>query len=104
MTNRSEIIQKDMEDKAYKEDKSVLPMQHEVESKINALEYYNSLSEGDKLSFQEQIKKKKIRENYATYVQYIYGDNYIMTPFHKILCSICQTDNSIIKFFEIHIM
>jgi len=97
MTNRSEIIQQDMEDKAYKKDKSVLPMQHEVESKINAVEYYNSLSESDKLSFKRQIEMKRLRENYASYVQYIFGDNYIMTTFHKILCSICQTAVNKIK-------
>ena len=91
MVNRSELIKEDKEKKAYKEDKSILPQAHEVESKINALEYYNNLSDADKLSFQDQIKKKKLRENYASYIQYVYGDTYIMTNFHKVLCSICQS-------------
>jgi len=91
MANRKELIQQDMKDKTYKKDKSILPMEHEIESKINALDYYNNLSDSDKLSFQEQIQKKKIRENYSAYVKYIFGDNYIMTPFHKMLCSICQS-------------
>ena len=90
MTKRSEIIKEDMKEKSYKKDNSVLPMEHEVESKINAVDYYNNLSESEKAEFQEQIKKKKLRENYASYVQYIFGENYIMTDFHKLLCSIGQ--------------
>ena len=91
MVDRSEIIKKDKKDKSYKKDKSILPMEHEVESKINAVDYYNNLSDADKVEFQEQIKKKKLRESYANYIQYVYGDNYIMTNFHKVLCSICQS-------------
>ena len=91
MVNRSELIKQDKKEKSYKKDKSVLPQQHEVEQKINALEYYNNLSDADKVAFQEQIKKKKLRENYASYVQYVFGDNYIMTNFHKVLCSIGQS-------------
>lgn len=90
MENRSELINQDKKEKSYKKDKSILPMEHEVESKLNAVEYYNSLSEADKLSFQEEIQKKKLRENYASYIQYIYGDSFIMTKFHKTLCAICQ--------------
>lgn len=91
MVNRSELIKQDKKEKSYKKDKSVLPQQHEVEQKINALEYYNNLSDADKVAFQEQIKKKKLRENYASYVQYVFGENYIMTNFHKVLCSIGQS-------------
>lgn len=90
MVNRSELIKKDKKEKSYKKDKSVLPLEHEVESKINAVDYYNNLSDVEKVEFQEQIKKKKLRENYASYVQYVFGNNYIMTDFHKLLCSIGQ--------------
>lgn len=90
MVNRSELIKEDIKAKSYKKDRSILPMEHEVESKINAVDYYNNLSDAEKVEFQEQIKKKKLRENYASYVQYIYGDNYIMTRFHRTLCAICQ--------------
>lgn len=90
MVNKEEIKKKRKES-AYKRNKSALPIENEVENKLKGLEYYNSLSESEKLEFQEEIKKKKLRENYASYVQYIYGDNYIMTPFHKTLCAICQT-------------
>ena len=90
-TSRKESIKQDMKDSAYKKDKSALPIEHETESKINAVEYYNNLSDSEKLEFKEQLKKKKLRENYASYVQYIYGEYYIMTKFHKVLCAICQT-------------
>ena len=91
MENRKELIKQDKKEKSYKKDKNPIPQAHEVESKINALEYYNNLSDADKKSFQEQIQKKKLRENYASYVKYVVGENYIMTDFHKVLCSICQS-------------
>ena len=83
-------LKEDKKAKSFHEDKSVLPIEHEVESKLNAIDYYNSLSDADKQSFQEEIQKKKLRENYASYVQYVFGENYIMTDFHKLLCSIGQ--------------
>ena len=91
MANRKELIKEDMKKKAYKKDKSVSPLEHENEQKINALNYYNNLNETEKAEFQEQLKKKKIRENYLTYLKYIYGDNYVITDFHKILASIGQS-------------
>ena len=85
------LINEDKKEKEFKEIKQTFnPLENEVESKLNALSYYNNLSESDKLSLQNEIKKKKLRDNYASYVQYIYGDNYIMTKFHKTLCAICQ--------------
>lgn len=89
MINKEEL-HKDKKEKAYHKSKSILPMEQEVETKLNAVDYYNNLSEADKKSFQEEIKKKKLRENYASYVQYVFGDNYVMTDFHKLLCSIGQ--------------
>lgn len=91
MTDISNAIKEDKKNKSYKKDKSVLPQEHEVEQKINALDYYNNLSDADKREFQEQIKKKKLREDYGAYVQYVFGDTYTMTRFHKVLCSICQS-------------
>lgn len=90
MINRSEKIKEDKKEKSYKVDKSVLPQQHEVEQQINAIEYYKNLSDADKLSFQKQLEMRKLRDNYASYVQYVFGENYIMTKFHKVLCGICQ--------------
>jgi len=62
----------------------------QLERDRQALEYYNNLSEIDKMSFQNEIKKKRIRQSYASYVKYVYGDYYKMTPFHTKLCSLCQ--------------
>ena len=64
-----EKIKNYKKERAYKKDKSVLPQQHEIEQKLNAVDYYNNLSDAEKLEFQDQIKKKKLRENYAAYVQ-----------------------------------
>ena len=83
MVNRKDLIKQDKKEKAYKKDKSVLPMEHETEQKIKAVDYYNNLSDAEKLEFQDQINKKKLRESYASYVQYVFGDNYVMTDFHK---------------------
>ena len=63
----------------------------QLERDRKALEYYNNLSDIEKYSFQEELRKKRIRDNYANYVQYVYGDNYTMTKFHKALCNIAQT-------------
>ena len=85
-----EKIKEDKEEKSYKKDKSILPQVHEVEQKINAVEYFNNLSERDKVSLKHQIEMRKLRDNYASYVQYTFGANYIETKFHKMLCAICQ--------------
>lgn len=90
MMKRSELIDKDIEDKKFKKVKTYTEQEQETESKINAINYYDNLSEADKLSLQNEIKKKKLRDNYASYVQYVFGDNYVMTDFHKLLCSIGQ--------------
>ena len=89
MVNKKTLNEKRKE-KAYKRNKSNLPIEQEVENKLTGVEYYNSLSDAEKHQFQEEIKKRTLRENYASYVQYIFGENYIMTDFHKLLCSIGQ--------------
>ena len=58
--------------------------------KAKAINYYDNLSESDKLAFQKELQKKKIRDNYALYLKYIYGDNYKLTRFHLLLASIAQ--------------
>ena len=60
------------------------------EDKAKAINYYDNLSDSDKLAFQKEIKKKKIRDNYVNYLKYIYGENYKLTKFHLLLASICQ--------------
>lgn len=91
MNSRKDLIEKDIDSKKFKVNNSPNKLESETENKINAIEYYNNLTESEKLSFQHEIKKKKLRDNYASYVQYIFGENYKMTPFHKVLCSICQS-------------
>ena len=88
--NRSDFIREEQKRKAYKKDKSILPQEHEVEQKINAIEYYNNLSDADKLEFQDQIKKKSVREHYANYLQYVYGDKYVFTAFHLQLAKLAE--------------
>ena len=62
----------------------------EVEAKISAVEYYNSLSDFQKREFDKELQKKKIRENYVNYLKYVYGDRYIITRFHLALANIAQ--------------
>ena len=61
MVNRSELIKQDKKRKSYKKDKSILPIEHEIEQKLNAVKYYEGLSDAEKLEFKEEIKKKKLR-------------------------------------------
>ena len=63
----------------------------DTDNKVSTIEYYNSLSDSEKLEFQEQIKKKKLRDNYISYLKYIYGENYTITRFHRFLANVCQS-------------
>lgn len=90
MINKDKI-DNEIKDKTYKRVESFNPVEKEVENKLNAIEYYNNLSDADKLSLKNEIRKKKIRDNYLTYLKYIYGDTYIITKFHKALASVGQS-------------
>lgn len=63
----------------------------ETEAKISALDYYNSLSDIQKREFDKELQKKKIRESYITYLKYVYGEIYKITPFHKALADIGES-------------
>jgi len=65
--------------------------QKEIETKLSALDYYNSLSESEKREFDRELQKKKVRENYITYLKYVYGKNYIITKFHLALSNIAES-------------
>ena len=65
----------------------------QAEDKQKSIEYFNSLSEADKLAFKEELKKKEIRESYVKYLKYVYGKTYILTRFHVLLATIC--DNAV---------
>ena len=91
-TNLKEQIDNEIERTSYKKPNPALSgVAHEIESKINALDYYSNLSESEKLAFKEQLAKKKATTSYITYLKYVYGNNYIITPFHKVIASICQS-------------
>lgn len=72
-------------------------LQAETETKVNALNYYNSLTDLQKKQFQEELKKKEIRNSYIKYLKYVYGENYTLTRFHTMLASVCQ---SVVKRVE----
>lgn len=65
----------------------------QAEDKQKSIEYFNSLSEADKIAFKEELKKKEIRESYVKYLKYVYGNTYILTRFHVLLATIC--DNAV---------
>lgn len=58
--------------------------------KAKGINYYNSLSDSEKLAFQKELKKKEIREDYAKYLKYVYKDNYTITKYHMLLIKICE--------------
>lgn len=105
MEKIKQAIKEDKKAKSYKKDKDPREQVHEVEQKLNAVKYYESLSDSDKLAFKEQLEKKKLRENYASYVKYIFGDNYIMTKYHRTLCAICQNaEERIVRGEQVRIL
>lgn len=69
----------------------------DVEDKVNGIEYYNNLTESEKVAFQRQVQLKKVRDNYLYYLKYIYGDNYKITRFHTLLSKIAE---SVVKRIE----
>ena len=66
-------------------------LEKEVETKLSALEYYNSLSEVEKREFDKELEKKKIRDNYIQYLKYVYGKNYTITKFHAALSNVAES-------------
>jgi predicted phage terminase large subunit-like protein len=63
---------------------------NEQEPKDNILELYQKMSPSQKAIFDKELENKKIRDNYALYLKHIYP-NYVFTPFHALLCNICQS-------------
>lgn len=62
----------------------------EEEKKNDVLDIYQKMSPNEKAAFDKEIEKKKIRDNYALYLKYVYPD-YIFTKFHALICNICQS-------------
>ena len=65
-------------------------LQEDTEQRLDALEYYNNLSEEQKVAFSKELEKKKIRDSYIKYLKYVYP-NFIITKFHALLANICQS-------------
>ena len=63
---------------------------NEIEKKDNVLELYQNMSPTQKALFDKELENKKIRDSYALYLRKVYP-NYIFTPFHALLCNICQS-------------
>ena len=66
-------------------------LEQQTEKKLKVINYYNNLSDADKYAFNQELKKKKVRESYLAYLKYVYGDNYIPTNFHRFLAKVCET-------------
>jgi len=66
-------------------------LQDSADKKVDIINYYNSLSDRDKYAFNQELKRKKVRESYAQYLKYVYGSNYTLTNFHKFLAKVCET-------------
>ena len=60
------------------------------DKKVDAVSFYNALSEEEKAQFNKELKKKKVRDSYVEYLRYVYPD-YIITPFHALLANILQS-------------
>lgn len=71
--------------------KGIVSPQVEDDNAFNVAEFYQRLTPTQKEAFDKQLKFKKIRNNYAEYVKYVYGDNYLMTRFHGVLCKLAQS-------------
>lgn len=70
--------------------KNIDSVEKEHSHKEDVLDIYNNLSEQEKIAFHNEIQRKKIRDNYASYVKYVYPF-YTLTKFHALLCNICQS-------------
>lgn len=65
-------------------------VQEEYEHKVDVLDIYNNLTDDEKKVFNEQLVKKKVRDNYLQYLKYVHP-NYVITKFHALLGKICQS-------------
>ena len=63
---------------------------NDEEKKDNVLDLYQQMSPSERAAFDKELEKKKIRDNYALYLKYVYPD-YIFTKFHALICNICQS-------------
>ena len=71
---------------------------NEDKKKEDIVEIYKNMSAKEKAAFDKELEKKKIRDNYAMYLKYVYP-NYIFTKFHALLANICQSIVEILGVF-----
>lgn len=71
--------------------KGIVSPKVEDENAFNVAEFYKNLTPIQKEAFNKQLMLKKVRNNYAEYIKYVYGDNYLMTKFHGLLCKLAQS-------------
>lgn len=57
---------------------------------FEAQEFYNGLSESDKIQLSKQLTYRKAKNNYIDYLRYAFP-NYTFTRFHIFLATVCQT-------------
>ena len=51
---------------------------NEQELKDNVLELYKNMSPTEKAMFDKELEHKKIRDNYALYLKYVYPPSYVL--------------------------
>ena len=69
----------------------------QAKDKVDAINYYNNLSEAQKRDFDKAVQRKEIKDSYIKYLKYVYGDKYKITRFHALLATICD---SVVKRVE----
>ena len=72
------------------QEKPTSSFKNEEEKKDNVFDLYQRMSQKERDAFDKELQKKKIRDNYALYLKYVYPD-YIFTSFHSLLANICQS-------------
>ena len=62
----------------------------ELAKKENIADFYKKLTPLQRKALEKELELKKVRDNYALYLKYVYPD-YKFTIFHALLANICQT-------------
>ena len=62
----------------------------ELAKKENIADFYKKLTPLQRKALEKELELKKVRDNYALYLKYVYPD-YKFTAFHALLANICQT-------------
>lgn len=63
-------------------------VEKETQAKIDAVQYFKSLSDEQKKAFAKEVELKEVANSFPKYLKYVYGDYYKMTKFHSRLAMI----------------